>query len=373
MNNSFLRKKQQQQQQNRGLLLLMLKYGCDKRILMHMYRSSLSDTLVSRLLCDPTPSQRYTLKRADASFARVRSSFVRDIGKIVSNQFVLLGRLYQSIPQSITYYKKAISFGNNDAVAEMVYFSLRSPDPRLRQHSFELLQERISDGCHHCFGIMGNFFENGIVNMDRELSFKLLTQSAEAGSLYGFIGLAKFLIQNATFDPNDDGIEIYEKDLFGVECGDDGGDSDCRSVECVCDSGDDRGDSDCSDVESCDDDCIEDDDRYFNKSSERKLSNWKQFKIAVKLYSKIIKDRKFAPYMSPVWMNACMDLGRFYHSQQHLFKGTVEASKQKAFQLFMMVAHAGYPIAIRTVSEMLRTGDGVSVDMEEAQYWSEQL
>lgn len=332
--NNILRKK---------IFLLITKYYefFDINMLHMLY---LSINLYNKLLLNPTYSRQYNQNRNNQN----RSNRVLNIFQYyhlqkyinrISNQLSIQG-MNERIPKSIEYYKNAIDFGNNRAIAELLYILVKkNKHDDFVKFLFELAKDRI-EKCADCMGMYAyilnmEYIDN--IHIETQEVYRLSGKSAENGSLYGQLVIGNILFNNSFYDPYDDGIYVYEDDIY------------IR--------------------------------KYFfnhnnhNRSDYDYICKSKQREIALLIYLEIIEKYRYNSIIS-MWVEACMSAGKIYMLGQNLFNNrTIEWGYQKSFQLFMMVANSDNPDpnAFRYISEMICHGKCAKFNLNEIEIWENMM
>ena len=298
--------------------------------------------------------------------ARLREEFLRlcsmKFGLSLSPQFIFRGRSNPINPRDVIQFQSTTSFekqllalsnygtatllGNTSAIAEIFYrlFKITIYDRRgnidnnFKFKMLRLIEYGISRRCPDCLGMMSHFLDVGlgIIPVDRQRALELAGQSAEAGSIYGWFTLARFLknnSDNASYnDKFDNGIYVDECDL-GVRLF-------VRSRilldEQIRRTLEEHG------CESClpqfydgKDECRNCGFEFFvfnhySDDDDTSVPKPEQMRIAVEIYYKILSEN---PLSHPICIDTRKNLVKIYKEREWMFGGSVEATDKEICRL----------------------------------------
>jgi hypothetical protein len=347
-------------QQLQQLLKFMENYGVDfPRESLHMF--SMAQFVRRRLFAPIRPSITYNEHQIEGSYKEFLRRCSRKIGISLIPQFITRGRSNPINPQdvirfqstsslqyqifAISNYGPAFFLGNTSAIAEMCYRLSKTPmyneDGLIYPHGMSkvilLVEYGISLGCPDCLGLMAYFRSTPIAYIsDQRNVLKIAGQSAEAGSNYGWLALARLLkdnSDNASYHTEfDDGIDIDESDL-GVRklfvCKRATRDEQIRMTleEHGCQSCLGQFFDEKDECPKCRFDLT-----LFNNypDDDTSVPKSEQMRIAVEIYYKILSEN---PPSHPICVDSRKKLVEIYKQREWLFNGSIEATNEEIRRL----------------------------------------
>ena len=323
---------------------------------------SMAQFVRNRLFAPMKPSTRNNSNE----IVRLRHEFLKrcsmKFGLYLSSQFIFRGRSNPINPRDVIQFQSTTSLqkqllalsnygtatllGNTSAIAEIFYrlFKITIYDRRgnidnnFKFKMLRLIEYGISRRCPDCLGMMSHFLDVGlgIIPVDRQRALELAGESAEAGSIYGWFALARFLKNNSDRtsynDKFDNGIYVDECDL-GVRlfvCSRISLDKQIRQTleEYGC--------------ERClpqfydgKDECRNCGFKFFvfnhySDDDDTSVPKHEQMRIAVEIYYKILSEN---PPSHPICVDVRNNLVKIYKDGEQLFGGSIEATDKEIHRL----------------------------------------